>query len=541
MKRSWRQPNDPSAPHHHPAGNSPLPGCNSAIPRISRRGPADPVLGRFPSRAPAATLPRVYELLDASAVTLARWVRQKKVSPVELLEAHLARIAAVNPAINAVIAERAALARAEARALEQRLAHARASDDLPPLLGLPYTAKEYIAAAGMPLSAGIWSRRHVRADSDAECVRRLARAGAVLVGITNVPEGGLWMETYNDVYGRTNNPWDLRRTAGGSSGGEGAIVAAAGVAFGLGADVGGSIRIPAAFCGCVGHKPTGRMVPNTGFWPHPTGELSAYLVCGPLVRRAEDVLPILRVLAGPDGVDPVVRTWPLGHCEDIELRDVTVYPMAGPARVWVREPMRRAIDRAADALQQAGCSIGQPPTRRLADAFPIWSAMMSLAGGPDYADVLGGERPVDPFRELARLALGRSRHTLPALLVVALELLTAPLAGRKQRLVAAGKALQAELEAMLGDRGVLLFPSYSRPAPRHGAPLLTPLDFVCTGLFNVLEFPATVVPVAFTADGLPVSIQVIARRGNDPLTVAVAQALERAFGGWRRADPPPAP
>lgn len=480
----------------------------------------------------------MHELLDASAVTLARWVRQKKVSPVELLEAHVARIAAVNPAINAVIAERFDLARAEARALEQRVLRAASEDELPPLAGLPYTAKEYIAARGMPLSAGIWSRRHVRADSDAECVRRLADAGALLVGITNVPEGGLWMETYNDVYGRTNNPWDLRRTAGGSSGGEGAIVAAAGVAFGLGADVGGSIRIPAAFCGCVGHKPTGRMVPNTGFWPHPTGELSAYLVCGPLVRRAEDVLPILRVLAGPDGHDPIVQTWPIGHCEDIDLRDVTVYSMSGPAQIWVRAPMLRAIDRSADALQQAGCKVGHVGARRLKDAFPIWSAMMSLAGGPDYADVLGGERPVRPFRELARLALGRSRHTLPALLVVALEILTAPFGGQKERLVAAGKALQAELEQLLGDRGVLLFPSYSRPAPRHGMPLLTPFDFVCTGLFNVLEFPATAVPVGFTADGLPVSIQVVARRGNDHLTVAVAQALERAFGGWRRADPP---
>lgn len=108
------------------------------------------------------------------------------------------------------------------------------------------------------------------ADRDAEAVRRLARAGALVVGISNAPEGGLWMETDNDIYGRTNNPWNLRHTAGGSSGGERAIVAAAGVAFGLGADVGGSIRIPAAFCGCVGHKPIGRMIPNTGFFPHPT-------------------------------------------------------------------------------------------------------------------------------------------------------------------------------------------------------------------------------------------------------------------------------
>lgn len=477
----------------------------------------------------------MHELLDASAVTLARWIRQRKLSPRELLTALIARIADVNPAINAVIAERYEAAHAEARAAEQRVMHEPA-DALPPLLGLPYTAKEYISARGMPLSAGIWSRRHIRADTDAETVARLGRAGAILVGITNVPEGGLWMETYNDVYGRTRNPWDLRRTAGGSSGGEGAIVASGGVAFGLGADVGGSIRIPAAFCGCVGHKPTGRMVPNTGFWPEARGELSAYLVCGPLTRRVEDIHPILSVLAGPDGVDAVVKNWPLERPADIDLRDVTVYPLLGNGRVWVREPMRRAIDQAAAALAERGATIGSLETRRLRHAFPIWSAMMSLSGSPPYSEILGGGQPVAVLRELARLALGRSRHTLPAVLVVGLENLASHFTGSKHQLLALGKALQAELEAALGPRGVLLFPPYSRPAPRHTYPLLTPFDFVCTGLFNVLEFPSTTLPVAWHA-GLPVGVQVIGRRGDDGLTIAVARALEDAFGGWRRANP----
>ncbi len=506
-----------------------------------RRGePTREVLSAHAASIPAAlrllyTAP-VHELLDASAVTLSRWIRQRKLSPRELLEAMIARIADVNPAINAVIAERHEAARAEARAAEHRVMH-EPPEALPPLLGLPYTAKEYISARGMPLSAGIWSRRHVRADTDAETVARLARAGAILVGITNVPAGGLWMETYNDVYGRTRNPWDLSRTAGGSSGGEGAIVASGGVVFGLGADVGGSIRIPAAFCGCVGHKPTGRVVPNTGFWPQPSGELSAYLVCGPLTRRVEDIFPILSVLAGPDGVDPVVRDWSLERPEDIDLRGVTVYPMTGNGRIWVREPMRLAVERAAEALRERGATIGSLDGRRLRNAFPIWSAMMSLSGSPPYAEILGGGRPVAVLRELARLALGRSRHTLPAILVVGLENLSNHFTGRKHELVAVGKALQAELEAALGPRGVLLFPPYSRPAPRHTMPLLTPFDFVCTGLFNVLEFPSTTVPVLWHR-GLPVGVQVIGRRGADGLTIAAARAVEDAFGGWRRANPP---
>ncbi|MCA9710483.1 MAG: AAA family ATPase, partial [Myxococcales bacterium] len=347
-------------------------------------------------------------LLDRSAMDLARMVRRREVSPVELVDAHIAQIEAVNPSLNAVIATRYDQARAEARAAERQVMQASDPASLPPLLGLPHTAKEYIMAEGMPLTAGVWRRRGVRAERDATTVARLRRAGAILVGITNVPEGGLWMETYNDLYGRTVNPWSAAHTAGGSSGGEGAIVAAGGVAFGLGADVGGSIRIPAAFCGTVGHKPTGRLVPNTGFWP-PAGEgdLSGYLVCGPLTRRVEDVMPILRVLAGPDGEDRVVQRWDLGDPAQIDLRDVTVYPVPSNGFVRVSARNRAAVADAAQALRARGARIATLDAPRMKKAFPIWAAMMATGGGPAYTEVLGDGTPISPARELGRLLLGR--------------------------------------------------------------------------------------------------------------------------------------
>jgi fatty acid amide hydrolase 2 len=474
-------------------------------------------------------------VLAASAMELARRIRAREVSPVEVVAAHIDRIEAVNPAINAVVAERFDAALAQARHAEAAVMRGH---ELPPLLGIPFTAKEYIMAEGMPLSAGIWSRRDVKADRSAETVRRLEAAGAILLGITNVPEGGLWLETYNDVYGRTLNPWSRARTCGGSSGGEGAIVAAGGVPFGLGADVGGSIRIPAAFCGTVGHKPTGRMVPNTGFWPAcESTELSAYLVIGPLCRRVEDVMPLMRVLAGPDGTDTTTRPWELAQSGDVSLADVTVYPVERPPGTWINAANRRAVRHAAEALADRGATIRELDLPRLRKAFMIWSAMMSTGGGPAYAEVLGNGKPIAPLRELLRLVLRRSRHTLPAVLIVGLEELARRLPGQIDRAVAEGRALQAELETLLGPNGVLLYPPYSRPAPRHGSPMLTPLDFVCTALFNVLEFPATVVPIGFDADGLPLAVQVVGRRGNDHLTVAVAGSLESAFGGWQRADP----
>ncbi|MCA9634678.1 MAG: amidase, partial [Myxococcales bacterium] len=483
------------------------------------------------------TFRAVPELLDAPIHDLARRIRARTLSPVELVDAHIARIEAVNPRINAVIAERFAAAREEAAAAEAQVMRTSDADALPPLLGIPFTAKEYIAAEGMPLSGGVWARRHVRAERDAETIRRLRGAGAILVGITNVPEGGLWMETYNAIYGRTRNPWHLGRTCGGSSGGDGAIVGAGGVPFALGADVGGSIRIPAAFCGAVGHKPTGRMVPNTGFWPEAEGELSAYLVCGPIARSSRDLMPILKVLAGPDGADPVCRPWTLGDPDAVDLRDVVVFPVESNGATRVRRVMRQGVQRAADALAARGATIAELKAPAMKRAFMIWSSMMTAAGGPSYGEILGGDAPMRPGRELLKMLVGRSRHTFPAAMVVAAERVTKLIPARVDAMVAAGKALQRELEDILGPNGILLHPPYSRPAPRHYGPMLTPFDFVCTGLFNVLEFPSTTVPVAFDRHGLPVGVQVIGRRGDDHLTIAVAGALEEAFGGWRRAEP----
>ncbi len=467
---------------------------------------------------------------------LARMIRDRQVSVSEVVNCHIERTEQVNPPINAVVATCYEKAREQAEKADQKLAHS-SSDDLPPLFGLPFTAKEYVSVEGMPLSGGVWSRRHIRAEHDAEIIVRLRRAGAILIGLTNVPEGGLWLETYNTVYGRTHNPWNLDRSAGGSSGGEGAIISAGGVAFGLGADVGGSIRIPAAFCGTAGHKPTGRMVPNTGFWPEAEGELSAYLVCGPMTRRCEDLLPILEVLRGPDGVDPVCKAWDLDVSSNIDLHDVTVYPVESNGRTRVNGANRQVIRDATKALAARGATVGELNVRHMRQAFEIWSAMMNTAGSTRYSVVLGNGAAVKVYRELIKSIFGRSHHTFPALLVAATDELAALMPGTLQKKVELGRKLQRELEDILGPRGVMLHPPYSRPAPRHYSPLLTPFDFVCTSLFNVMEFPSTVVPMGFDKHGLPLSVQVIGRRGNDPLTIHVASMLEQDFGGWQRSDP----
>ncbi len=479
-------------------------------------------------------------ILDLGATRLAELIRAGELHPVEVVDAHIRRVLAVNPAINAVVAERFEAARAEARAAADRRARSRPEDLAreAPLLGVPCTVKEFIGVRGMPQTGGVVYRWNVRADRDATVVARLRRAGAVVLGVTNAPEGGLWMETNNLVWGRTRNPWDIGRTPGGSSGGEGAIVAAGGSPFGLGSDVGGSIRIPAAFCGVAGHKPTGRRVPGTGHWPPVEGEVGAYNCIGPLARRVEDLWTVLRVVEGPDGEDALTRTFGGPAPTAVDPRRIVVHPLFRVGRARARPVMRDAVERAAAVLVDRGATRSELVEPRLKDVFSIWSAMLAEASGASYARLLGDGQPIPVLREVLRFPFGRSNHTTPALAVVLLEAFQRQLPGRVDAYVAAGRALREQLEAVLGDDGVLVLPPYTRPAPRHRAAMLTPFDIVYTALFNVLEFPATVVPVGFDEDGLPVAVQVVAARGRDHLALAAAAAIEADLGGWRRADPP---
>jgi len=473
------------------------------------------------------TQPGIDELLATSALGLSLLVRRKKVSPTELVEAYTRRIEAENPEINAMVADRFEVARAEAKAATERLAKVDSADELPPFFGVPCTIKEGIAVEGMPNSAGVFARKNILADQDAVVVRRLREAGAIVLGVTNMAEGGMWLETDNRVYGRTANPWDLSRIPGGSSGGEAAILATGASAFGIGSDIGGSIRIPSAFCGIFGHKPSGKLVPNTGYWPDVPGALDEFLCTGPMTRSAEDLWPLLDVLSAGKLE---------GHPNDVDLRDVTVFPVEVFGGVNVRPEARRAVRRASVALQTRGARVAELKTRGLDKAFMIWSAMMEEeAAGLEYTEVLGNGEQISVIRELWRHRRPEGRHTIQALLVAAIDSLAKRIPAPIATYSRAGKQLRADLEAELGPRGVLICPPYTRAAPRHFEPLRTPFDFVCTAIFNSLAFPVTQVPVGFDAAGLPLGVQVAGCRGADALTIAVARALEVDLGGFTRA------
>jgi fatty acid amide hydrolase 2 len=297
----------------------------------------------------------------------------------------------------------------------------------------------------------------------------------------------------------------------------------------MGSDIGGSIRLPAAFCGIAGHKPTGRSVPSTGHWPPLDGEHRAYLTCGPLARRVDDLATILGVVMGPDRAGHgFMRDVELADHRAIDLKKLTVYPLEHGGAPVV-PALRDSVKKAAHALEARGARIERMRPDLLRRAHWIWAAMMSAEASTSYAELVSGRRDLPVVREM--LKLRRSRHTFPVLATIALQRLLHRLPDRRSaRLIAEGRAVARELAERLGDRGVLLHPPYARPAPRHGRALLRPLEFGFTAVFNVLELPATVVPTGVSADGLPLGVQVVGALGRDTLCLGVARALEEEFG-----------
>ena len=470
------------------------------------------------------------DLLHLSAVQLASRIRSGELTSVQVVEAHIERLRQVNPIINAVVVERVADARVEAAAADREIAAARAAgtlEQLPPFLGVPCTIKESFHFAGMPNTSGLVSRVGLKVAEDAPTVARLRAAGAIPLGVTNTSEVCMWMESYNQVYGLSRNPYDPSRTVGGSSGGEGAIVGSAASPFGLGGDVGGSIRMPAFFNGVFGHKCSPGLVPNEGQFPGPSGDIDRHLSTGPLCRRAEDLEPLLRVLAG-DGANQ------LKSVADVDVSRLRVVQFARELAISPDADQLGARDRAVQALMVRGARVEAVHLPLMAKARDLWSAMLATAGSElTFADHLFGTRsPIPAFKEFGKLALKRSDHTFPLVVLALFERLPELTPARTAKLRAQALTLKAQLEDVLGDDGVLITPTYPTVAPKHHKALLPPFNFVNCAVFNALSLPVTAVPTGLNAAGVPTGVQVVAKEGNDHLTLAAALALETALGGW---------
>ena len=469
----------------------------------------------------------MFDPMTMSAIELASRIRKGSLSSLSVVETHIRRIEKVNPRLNAMVADRFEQAREEARSVDEQVRAGLPKNVELPLLGVPFTVKEAIALESMPHSAGLPARRNVTAEKDAVVVSRLRKAGAIPLGVTNTSELCMWMESNNKVYGRTNNPYDTSRTAGGSSGGEGALVGAGCAPFGVGADIGGSIRMPAFFCGVFGLKPTGGRVPNEGAYPLPHGKAAPYYCNGPLARRAEDLLLLLAVM---DGSNTPMAPLPID-----KMRVLRVADRAGPRRVV--PALKQALNHAAGALSARGARVVHASFPDMSRSLEIWTLMLAVNSDDSFAEMLGVNRLPKLAGEFARLPFGRSHHTFPALGLSAIEKILPTKGPWAEEVLEAGSRLRRELTEKLGDDGVLLYPPHPVLAPKHNRPLLFPVNWVYTAVFNVMEVPVVQVPLGLDpSSGLPLGVQVIASHGREDLAVSAALALEEAMGGH---VPPP--
>lgn len=482
-----------------------------------------------PAPAPEGEL-----LTRLSGRALAHAIATRSVTSREVTQEHIFTLQR-HRALNAIAQDRFAAALAEAEAVDERVRRGTAGDPLPPLLGVPITVKELIAVEGMPNSAGFPHRRHHRAGADAPAVARLKAAGAIVLGVTNASGPFFWVETNNPLYGRANNAYDPRRSAGGSSGGDGAAVAVGGAPIALASDMGGSLRIPAFFNGVFAHMPSVGLVPNTGHFPMAIGEMRKTLFLGPITRRAEDLAPVLRIIAGPDADDPYSRLLTLRDPATVDLHGLPVILSVDSSLTRTLPELDAARAYAAEVLEHAGARV-----RELSLTALRWTLAQSVAAASantDFAGTIADFLGTASHTESVRAA---ALHKLvPMLMAAPLAVLRlAELAPAKavrtltaKRLLSAATKASDDIRAAIGP-GVLLHPPFPRLAPRHYTTYGQPWLLANTIAFNVMGLPVTQVPLGLGKQGLPLGVQVAAAPGNDHVTIRVALELERVLGGW---------
>jgi Asp-tRNA(Asn)/Glu-tRNA(Gln) amidotransferase A subunit family amidase len=463
-----------------------------------------------------------------SAREIATQIRKKEISPVEVARIHLDRIERLNPSLNVFVDWKSEAVLAQARAAERAILQ---GEDVGPLHGVPISIKASIDVAGHRSEAGSRLRAGYVAAEDAPLVARLRAAGALILGVTNTPELLMAWETDNLLYGRTNNPWDLTCTAGGSSGGEAAAICAGLSAGGVGSDGGGSIREPAHFCGICGLKPTPGRIPSTGHFPKSGGPFALLGVVGPMARTVADVQALFEAMAGADDGDPCAAPVPIREIHEQELKATTIGFFEDDGRTPVTAETRNAVRRSANLLEHAGYRAEPFRPDGLEEARELWWKFFGTAGGMILGPMLRGhESELSPtLREFYSWTAAEPLHSGQSLLASWL--------GRDE--------VREKILRQMQKYRVLVCPTAAIPAFRHGerewkveGKTVKYLDaWSYCEWFNLLGFPAVVVPMGFSDEGLPIGVQIVGRPWEEELILAIAVALEQARGPW--AGPPP--
>ena len=455
------------------------------------------------------------EINYASAKTIAQAIRGKEVSAVEVVEAHLQRIDEVNPKLNAVVHLAADRALSEAREADAATARGESKG---PLHGVPMTVKDSHDAEGLVSTGGTKGRENFVPDRDATTVARMRAAGAIVLGKTNTPELTLAFETDNLIYGRTNNPYGLDRTPGGSSGGAGAIIASGGSPLDLGTDTGGSVRVPAGFCGIAGLKPTSGRVPRTGhIISHSLGATDALTTVGPMARYVEDLILVYPIIAGPDGEDPAIVPMPVDDPANIDLKSLRVAWFTDVGDVTSTAEIASATQSAADALTDAGASLTEDMPSAILRA--TGTSLLTADGGAGVRRILDKAGTTEMHPWVNRFVEGTD--PLPV--------------GEYSALLEEIDAFRSNMLGFMENYDAILLPVRPFPAPPHGksmTPEFSPGN-TFTSSFNTTGWPGAVVRAGTSPEGLPIGVQFIARPWHEDVSLALAAVVESALGGWQ--------
>ncbi len=459
------------------------------------------------------------DITSSSAKSIARAIRDREVSAVEVAQAHLDRIEEVNPSLNAVVCLCADRALDEARKADDALSR---GDKIGPLHGVPMTLKDSLDTEGVVTTAGTLGRREFVPERDATLVARLRRAGAILLGKTNTPEITWSGQTTNKIYGRTNNPFDLERNPGGSSGGAAAIVSACGSPFDIGSDTGGSIRMPAHFCGVAGIKPTSGRVPRTGhIIGYTMGAMDSFTQNGPIARHVEDLALILPVISGPDWEDPAIVDMPLRDPSKVNLDGLRVaYYTHPPGYAAPDSDTQAATLAAARALAEAGAKVTEDAPNALKEVAELEDRVSEGGGGGGALRILEKAGTVELSLQIETWL--KDIKSIPV-----------------EEYTKAMEDLGRFRSTMLGymrDYDAIICPTAAHTAQPHDhyygkRSASVP---IYTHVFNLTGWPVAVVRCGVSSDGLPIGVQVAARSWREDVALAVSAFLESALGGWQK-------
>ncbi len=457
------------------------------------------------------------DVLQLSARTMARLVQNGDVSSVELVKAHIEQIGKINPALNAVTELLSESALKAARKADQQRA---SGGECGPLHGVPVSIKDSIDVAGTKCTAGTLGRKDCEpAKDDATLVRRLRAAGAIPLCKTNLPDLLFAYESDNLIYGRTNNPYDLERTPGGSSGGESALIAACGSPLGLGSDAAGSVRLPAHFCGIASIKPTTGRLPRTGHVPPAGGWVAEVWQIGPMARYVEDLKLAMELLAGEDGLDFTAPPVPLDQPPN--LGGLRLAFFTDNCFASCTPETEGAVQAAARHLADCGMIAEETIPPGMADAYEMEFALLGADGseGIDAYLQTMGSRERHPLLESGFLSRMRARRASMS---------------QFAELWARWDRYRADLARFFRRYDAVLSPVYTQPALKHGESVKPGNfeGFSYTMAWNVAAAPAAVVRCA-EQDGLPINVQVITKPWRDMLALEICGELEKKFGGWK--------